>query len=112
MNWRQTLILTVIILFGAYSLVPVYQFGFAGVFREAFANSATTQVSLDLIIALSLICTWMWADASHNGWSPIPFIVVTVVAGSFGPLLYLLRRLGSPVRITLGRSRALPERRA
>ena len=106
MNWRQTLILTVIVLFGAYSLVPVYQFGYGGVFRESFANSATTQVSLDLIIALSLICTWMWADARQNGWSPIPFIIITVVAGSFGPLLYLLRRLGRSCPVTVGGSRA------
>ncbi len=107
MNWRQSLTLTVIILFGAYSLVPVYQFGYAGVFRETFANSATTQVSLDLIIALSLICAWMWTDAKQNGWSPIPFIVITIVAGSFGPLLYLLRRFGRTPSTILGGSRAV-----
>jgi hypothetical protein len=106
-NWRQTVILMVIVLFGVYSLVPVYQFGYAGVFRQSFSNSATTQVSLDLIIALSLICIWIWADARQNGWSPIPFIIITVVAGSFGPLLYLLRRLGRPVPVTLGGSRAV-----
>jgi hypothetical protein len=106
MNWQRTLILMVIILFGAYSLVPVYQFGYAGVFRETFRNSATTQVSLDLIIALSVICTWMWSDAKRNGWSPIPFILITVVAGSFGPLLYLLRRCGRTRYPPVGGSRA------
>ena len=106
MNWKRTVILMVIIVFGAYSLVPVYQFGYAGVFRETFRNSATTQVSLDLIIALSLICTWLWGDAKRNGWSPIPYILITIVAGSFGPLLYLLRRFGRTPDLALGGPRA------
>jgi Terpene cyclase DEP1 len=106
MNWQRILVLMVVILFGAYSLVPVYQFGYVGVFRETFRNSATTQVSLDLIIALSLICTWMWNDAKQKGWSPVPFILITVVAGSFGPLLYLLRRFGRTPHLVLGGSRA------
>lgn len=65
-----------------------------GTFRLAFANSATTQVSLDLIVALSLIVVWMWRDAREHKVSPLAFVVITVVAGSLGPLLYLFRRSG------------------
>jgi hypothetical protein len=55
-----------ILVFGAYSLVPLYRYGLVGTFKLAYANSATTQVCLDLIIALSLIVPWMWRDAKHR----------------------------------------------
>lgn len=94
MNWKQVAILGVIVVFGAYSLVPLYQYGLLGTFKLAYANSATTQVCLDLIIALFLIVLWMWRDAKHHEISAVPFVVITVLAGSFGPLLYLLKRSG------------------
>jgi len=36
---------------------------------------------------------WMVADAKKHGLNPWPFVLVTVTAGSFGPLLYLVWRL-------------------
>lgn len=33
MNWKQAVILGVILVFGAYSLVPLYQYGLAGSFK-------------------------------------------------------------------------------
>lgn len=32
------------------------------------------------------------ADARQRGLNPWPYVFITVVAGSFGPLAYLLRR--------------------
>jgi hypothetical protein len=34
----------------------------------------------------------MWNDARDRGVSPIPYVLLTLTAGSVGPLLYLIRR--------------------
>ena len=46
-----------------------------------------------------LACIWMSYDARERGLPAWPFILITLVAGSFGPLLYLLvRELRSTTR--------------
>jgi hypothetical protein len=92
MNAKQIAILTVIVLFGALTVVPLYQHGYLGIFTLLLANSATIQVSVDLVIALALLAIWIWSDARERGISPLPYLVITVLAGSFGPLLYFFRR--------------------
>jgi hypothetical protein len=96
MNARQVAIVVVIVLFGALTAVPLHQYGYFGIFTLLLANSATIQVSVDLVIALSLLAIWIWSDATERGISPLPFIVITALAGSFGPLLYFFRRSGLP----------------
>jgi hypothetical protein len=44
------------------------------------------------VILAVLASIWMVRDARERGLSAWPFILVTLVAGSFGPLLYLLTR--------------------
>ena len=46
----------------------------------------------DLVIALTLVMVWIWHDAKATGRKTWPWIVATLVLGSFGPLLYLLTR--------------------
>jgi hypothetical protein len=94
MNPKQVAILVVILLFGALTCVPLYEYGYFGIFELVLANSATVQVSVDPVIALSLLCVWIWSDAKECGISPVPFILITVLTGSFGPLLYFFRRSG------------------
>jgi hypothetical protein len=69
--------------------------GFRGIFQTIFQSWAGVQVFVDLAIALSLVLLWMWRDAEANGRKVWPWIVITLVAGSFGPLLYLLTRKAS-----------------
>jgi hypothetical protein len=52
-------------------------------------------VLVDLTIALSLVTVWMVRDARQRGQSVAPFVVLTLLLGSVGPLLYLIRRAGS-----------------
>jgi hypothetical protein len=47
-------------------------------------------VLADLVIALTLVMIWLWRDARTGGRNPWPWIGLTLIAGSFGPLLYLL----------------------
>lgn len=86
---RFALIL-VIAAFGAYSGYVLLEVGYLGLWQAAFANVATTQVILDLVIIGSLACLWIVSDARKTGRNPWPYVAITLTAGSFGPLLYLL----------------------
>lgn len=48
------------------------------------------QVLADLVIALCLVMVWMWRNATATGRNPWPWIVLTLAAGSCGPVIYLL----------------------
>ena len=50
------------------------------------------QVLADLAIALVLVLVWLWRDAKATGRNPVPWVVLTLATGSFGPLIYLLTR--------------------
>jgi hypothetical protein len=66
--------------------------GYFGLLEPLFKSWGGGQVLADLVIACLLACVWMLKDAKSRGVSAWPFIAVTLVAGSFGPLLYLLVR--------------------
>ncbi|MEO1271373.1 MAG: DUF2834 domain-containing protein [Myxococcota bacterium] len=55
-------------------------------------NIWTVTLVVDLLIALSIVCVWMWHDARKRGTSALPYILLTCTTGSVGPLLYILRR--------------------
>jgi hypothetical protein len=99
MNLKQIGIGLVLADFTAFTAYVVYQYGYAGLLQLALANAATIQVSLDLVIALSLVTLWMWRDARERGVSVVPYLVLTLTLGSIGPLVYLFRRAGDEVRI-------------
>jgi hypothetical protein len=63
-----------------------------GILRSHLSNAGGIQVLCDLIIALTLVCSWMRRDAKLLGRTVWPFLVATLFLGSFGPLLYLLLR--------------------
>jgi cytochrome bd-type quinol oxidase subunit 2 len=66
--------------------------GFGEVLTAFGANPWIAQVSLDLCIALGLVCVWMWRDARARAANPLPWIVATLFTGSIAPLAYLLFR--------------------
>lgn len=86
---RLPLIL-VLIPFSVLSAAAVWQHGVVGIFQHQFANLAGLQVLADLAIALGLLWVGLWRDARQHGRNPWPWLLLTLVAGCFGPLLYLL----------------------
>lgn len=88
----RPLLILVFIAFAALSAVAVWQHGIVGIFAWQLQNTAGMQVLADLVIALGLFCVWMWRDATAHGRRPLPWVVLTLLVGSFGPLLYLLTR--------------------
>ncbi|MEZ5657153.1 MAG: DUF2834 domain-containing protein [Burkholderiaceae bacterium] len=78
--------------FGALSLYAMAEVGYFGIWQAGLAGPGALQLLADLLIVCTLVMTWMVTDARRHGITVWPFIVITLAAGSFGPLLYLLRR--------------------
>ena len=87
------------LLFGVYTLYAISQVGYFGIWAAGFANAGSLQVLLDLVISCLLISAWIAMDARANGRNPWPYLLITLLGGSFGPLLYLLLadRAAAPV---------------
>jgi hypothetical protein len=64
--------------------------GYIGFFEAANINEATRLMFLDLVIMLTLVAAWMCKDAAVSGRTVWPYLLVTLLFGSAGPLLYLL----------------------
>ena len=81
-----------LVVFGVFSSWVMLQVGYMGIWTGALDNPGSQQVLADLVVACGLICIWMVVDAKERGGNAWPFVAVTLVAGSFGPLFYLLMR--------------------
>lgn len=66
--------------------------GYLALWRLPFQSWGNFQLFLDLVLALNLALAWMMADAKRRQIPVAPFLVLTVFAGSFGPLSYWLVR--------------------
>lgn len=89
MNLKLVLLSLVFLAFGALSVEAMLEVGYWGIFQHQFSSSAGWQVLADLVISCSLIMLWMIGDARRSGRRVWPYLLLTVGAGSFGPLLYL-----------------------
>lgn len=88
----RPLIVVTLALFGALTAVALWQHGYWGILAPHFLSFGGGQVLADLVIALTLAMLWMWQDARAQGRKVWPWLALTLVAGSFGPLGYLLTR--------------------
>ncbi len=92
MNSRTFLLILILAGFAALSGYAMYQVGYFGIWQAGFSSWGAMQILADLVIASLLVCIWMVKDARAHGQSPWLYVAITLAAGSFGPLLYLLRR--------------------
>jgi RsiW-degrading membrane proteinase PrsW (M82 family) len=86
----RTLAIVLLIPFTALTLYAVLEVGYIGIFDYHRHSPAGWQVFADLVVALLLVLYWLIADAKKAGRNPWPWVVVTLLLGSFGPLLYLV----------------------
>jgi hypothetical protein len=89
-SMRKLFLVLVLAAFAALTMAAVAKHGYVGIFKQQLQSLAGLQVLADLGIALLLVLTWLWRDARAYGRNPWPWIALTLAAGSFGPLLYLL----------------------
>jgi hypothetical protein len=92
MSVRLTLLFVVIGLFGVLTAFALADVGYFGIIEPHFQTWGGGQVFADLAILAVLGCIWMVADARSSGVNPWPFVALTLVGGSFGPLTYLVVR--------------------
>jgi Terpene cyclase DEP1 len=86
----KPILIAILLAFAAYTLYAMSEVGLSGIYLAGFANAGSLQVLLDLVIVCFLISCWMVIDARANGRNPWLYVLITLAAGSFGPLLYLL----------------------
>jgi hypothetical protein len=92
MNPRTLALATVIGAFAVLTTKALLDVGFWGILAPHFQSWGAAQVFTDLVIACLLACLWMVHDAKKQNLSAWPFVALTLAAGSFGPLCYLLIR--------------------
>jgi len=99
MSARLIVLIAVIGGFALLTALALMDVGYFGILKPHFLSWGAGQVFVDLVIALTLACIWMIADARERGMSAWPFVAITLAAGSFGPLAYLVvRELRSTAR--------------
>ena len=89
---QRAVLVVVLGAFLALTAAAVWRHGYWGIFEHQLQNAAGLQVLADLGIALALALIWLGRDAKTAGRNPLPWLVLTLAAGSFGPLLYLLTK--------------------
>ncbi len=92
MTLRLVLLFAAILGLGVLTVLAVMDVGYFGILEPHFQTWGGAQVFVDLVIACLLAVIWMVYDSRRSGVPAWPFIIVTLVAGSFGPLLYLVVR--------------------
>ena len=92
MSNRLIALLVVLALFGALTVVALSDVGYWGIIEPHFQSWGAAQVLADLVIMCVLGSIWMVVDARRRGATAWPYLIITLVAGSFGPLLYLAMR--------------------
>ena len=88
----RTLLIIVLAPFSVLTALALWHHGYWGILEPHFKSFGAAQVLVDLVIALGLVLTWLWRDARALGRNPWPWVLLTLAAGSFGPLIYLLTR--------------------
>src|SRR5262245_35568924 len=86
----KAILIAIFVLFDAYTLYAIYQVGYFGILQAVMTNPGGLQVAFDLVIACLLIAWWIVNDARATGRNPWPYLAITLVGGSLGPLLYLI----------------------
>lgn len=92
MSTRLVVLSVVLVLFSALTATAILDVGVWGIFEPHFTTWGGAQVFADLVIVAVLACFWMVADARERGLAAWPFVLLTLAAGSYGPLLYLVVR--------------------
>lgn len=92
MNIRLLAIVVVILAFGALTAKALLAVGFWGIIEPHFQSWGAAQVFVDLVIMGLITCTFVVTDARRRGVAAWPWVLFTLAAGSFGPLVYLAVR--------------------
>ena len=88
MKIARSFSLIVLVPFTLLTAYALWEVGPIGVFAHQYASPGGWQVFVDLVIACLFFVIWMFGNAKKTGRNPWGYLVLTLAAGSFGPLLY------------------------
>lgn len=88
----RPVILVVAVLFTAYSTLVVVDHGYSGFIQLALREAWGMQMLLDLCISLTMVSSLLVIDARRRKEAAWPWVVITALLGSVGPLWYLVLR--------------------
>ena len=80
--------------FLALTVPAVVVDGLPGTLGAITHNWASLQIYVDLVLAVLVLCIWMYKDATAAGRNPWPWIVTAFIVGMISPLIYILTRSG------------------
>ncbi len=89
MKTQRILALAILPPFAVLTAYAVSQVGYIGIVDYHRHSPAGWQVFTDLVISLVLLLTWLIPEARKAGRAVWPWVLLTLLLGSFGPLLYL-----------------------
>jgi len=89
---RFALALVVFLAFTVYSLEVTFTEGYFAFLEVPMLGGWATQITLDLVVALSVGSFWLASDAKKHGLPAWPFLVSLPFLGSVGMLAYLVAR--------------------
>ena len=95
MNGKQIGLSVLLVDFLGLNAYVVYQYGYLGFFEMMLANAATVAIAVDLIIALSLILSWMWRGTPGARHFTAPLRAADVGAGQCRAVGLFIRREAS-----------------
>ena len=90
----KPLMLIALVTHGYFTLVAFREEGWLFAFPP-FAQSSTTQIFSDLLIAISFVSVWVFWDLKRRGkalWVFGVYLTGVALSGSFAPLIYFLFR--------------------
>lgn len=88
----RPLLYATFVLFTAFSLWVTFTEGYLAFLDVPRGSMWGLQITLDLVIAISLFVGWMWRDARTSGVPPLPYFLLCLTVGSIGALAYLIHR--------------------
>lgn len=97
MSAKRVLLGLVLLDFLGLTVWAVWRGGWQGTLTT-LSTPIGALVAVDLALALGMALMWMWRDARRRGVNPVPYAVMTLLTGSAGPLLYLVRHPEPPAR--------------
>ena len=92
MQRLRPFVLLVAVLFTAYSSLVVVDHGYTGFIHLALREPWAMQMLLDLAISLTMVSSMLVIDARRRKRAAWPWVLVTLLLGSVGPLWYLVLR--------------------
>jgi hypothetical protein len=92
MNKKQILLTILAVDFLALTAWAIAEVGFLNIFAGVLDNPGSILLGVDLVLALGMVAAWMWVDARKHGLTVLPYLLLTAILGSAGPLIYLVRR--------------------